>query len=184
MVPLMSLWLPIVVSAVFVFIVSSIIHMVLPIHKGDYGQLPNEEAVATALAGTPPGEYVIPYANSMKAMKEPSYMERMNRGPVGVVTVGPNGMPNMGSSLLQWFLYSLLVSLFAAYVASRAGAGPDYLDVFRFTGATAFAGYALALLQGPIWFRKPWGTTMKNVFDGLIYALVTAGAFGWLWPNS
>jgi hypothetical protein len=184
MVPLMSLWLPIVVSAVFVFIASSLIHMVIGYHKGDYRPLPNEESAAAALAGTPEGEYVIPYAPSMAAMKDPGYLEKMSRGPVGIITLGPNGPPNMGKSLGLWFVYSLIVSIFAGYIASRAlGPGADYLEVFRFSGATAFAGYALALLQGPIWWHRPWGTTLKSVFDGLVYALATAGVFGWLWPS-
>ncbi len=35
MVSLMSLWIPILVSAVIVFVLSSIIHMVLPYHRTD-----------------------------------------------------------------------------------------------------------------------------------------------------
>jgi len=63
------------------------------------------------------------------------------------------------------------------------GPGEDYLAVFRFTGATAFVGYTLALWQNSIWFKRKWSTNLKNTFDGLIYALFTAGTFGWLWPS-
>ena len=43
-----ALWLPIVLSALLVFVVSAIIHMVLKYHNRDYKQLPNEVAVRAA----------------------------------------------------------------------------------------------------------------------------------------
>jgi hypothetical protein len=90
----------------------------------------------------------------------------------------------MGKNLSLWFLYSVIVSVFAAYITGRAvGRGTDYLTVFRFAGTTAFMGYSLALLHESIWYLRPWLRTLKSVFDGLVYALLTAGMFGWLWPS-
>jgi len=90
----------------------------------------------------------------------------------------------MGKSLVLWFLYSVVVSVFAAYVAGRAlGPGAQYLQVFRFAGCTAFTAYSLALVQPSIWYGRNWGTTVKSMFDGLVYACLTAGTFGWLWPR-
>ena len=87
----------------------------------------------------------------------------------------------MGGQLLQWFVYSIVVSFFAAYIAGHAlGPGADYLAVFRFTGATAFMCYTVAGWQASIWYKRAWSTTLKNTFDGLVYACLTAGAFGWL----
>jgi hypothetical protein len=186
MVPILSLWLPILLSAVLVFIVSSIIHMVLPYHRNDFGKLPRESEVMDALRpfGIPPGEYMMPRAGSMKEMSEPAFIEKRNQGPVALMTVMACGDSSMGKSLVLWFLYSVVVSVFAAYVAGRAlGPGADYLAVFRFAGVTAFAGYALALWQNTIWYKRAWATTAKSTFDGLVYALFTAGAFGWLWPR-
>jgi hypothetical protein len=57
------------------------------------------------------------------------------------------------------------------------------LRVFRFVGVTAFIGYTVALRQMSIWYRRAWSTTLKATVDGLIYALLTAGTFGWLWPR-
>jgi hypothetical protein len=132
----------------------------------------------------PPGDYMVPRAGSMKEMSSPAFIEKMNEGPVLVMTVMPNGPMSMGSNLAQWFVYSLFVSLFGAYVASRAlGAGASYLEVFRFVGATTFAAYAIALWQMSIWYRRAWSITVKWSLDGLIYACVTAGTFGWLWPH-
>lgn len=185
MVTIVSLWLPILLSAVFVFIVSSVMHMVLPYHRSDVAAVPREDEVMAALRpfAIPPGDYVMPHAGSSAGMKSPEFQEKMNTGPVVVMTVRPSGMIGMGGYLLQWALYCLVVSIFAAYVTSRAvDPGATYLEVFRFAGVTAFTGYALALLQNSIWWGKKWSTTLKSLFDGLIYALVTAGTFGWLWP--
>jgi hypothetical protein len=90
----------------------------------------------------------------------------------------------MGSSLAMWFVYCVIVALFAGYIAGQALVpGAEYNEVFQFTGATAFAGFSLGLLQGSIWYKRKWSSTIKSMFDGLIYSLLTAGTFGWLWPS-
>lgn len=184
MVPLTSLLLPIVLSAVFVFIASSIIHMLLPYHRKDFAPLPNEDAARPVLR-VPPGDYATPYATSSEAMKTPEFTQKMKEGPIVFMTVLPSGSWNMGPTLAKWFVYCLVVSLFAAYITSRAlGPGAPYLHVFRFTGTTAFVGYALALWQGRIWYRRSLRYTLWSTFDGLVYALATAGVFGWLWPDA
>lgn len=186
MVPIMSLWIPIVLSAVIVFVVSAIIHMLLPYHRTDFSKVPSEDQVMAAMRpfNIPPGEYIMPHAGGMEAMKSPEFIDKANKGPVVFMTVRPNGIPGMGKDLTLWFVYCAVVSLFAAYVAGRAlGPGVDYLQVFRFVGATAFIGYAVALWQNSIWYKRPWSTTLKQTFDGLVYALFTAGTFGWLWPS-
>ena len=183
---LYSLWLPILLSSVIVFVVSSIIHMALPWHKSDYPKVPNEDKVMDALRpfAIPPGDYMIPRPSSAQDMRSPEFLEKRRKGPVMVLTVLPSGPPSMGSYLVLWFLYSAVVGLLAAYVAGRAlPVGAPYLHVFRFVGATAFIGYSVALWQMSIWYRRAWLTTIKATVDGLIYALLTAGTFGWLWPR-
>jgi len=185
MVPIMSLWLPILISAVAVFIISSIIHMVLGYHANDFKGLPMEKQLMEDLGkhNLQPGNYHFPYASSMKEMNSPELKEKYKKGPVGILTVMQSGTPSMTTELILWFIYSIVVGIFAAYVAGRAlQPGVNYLSVFRFAGVTAFVGYSLALLQGAIWYKRSWSATFKSVFDGLIYALVTAGIFGWLWP--
>jgi hypothetical protein len=177
---------PILVSAVIVFIASSVIHMVLPFHKGDLKRLPKEDDVLDTLRrfNLPPGDYGAPLPASMGDMKSPAFIERRTRGPVLFMTVLPSGPPAMGASLSLWFLYSVVVGLFAAYIAGRAlEPGAHYLSVFRFAGASAFMGYSLALLQNSIWWGRNWGMTIRSMADGLLYALLTAGVFGWLWPR-
>jgi len=186
MVFLTSLWIPILLSAVIVFVLSSIIHMVLPYHRNDIRKVPKEDELMNALRGLdlPPGDYGVPHPGSIAGMKDPAFAEKMKKGPIAFLTVAPGAEPSMAVPLLLWFVYSVVVSLFAGYVAGRAlPAGAHYLQVFRFVGASAFMGYSLALLQHSIWYKRNWGTTLKSVFDGLVYALFTAGTFGWLWPR-
>jgi hypothetical protein len=186
MVSLGELWLPILVSTVLVFVVSAIIHMVLKYHNKDYTRLPNEDAVRAAIrAGNPePAQYIIPYCSDMKDADKPEMQQKYAEGPVGVINLMASGRPNMGKSLGQWFLYILLVSLFIAYTASHSiPRGAVYLSVFRIVGAIGFLAYAAAQAQGSIWMGKPWRVTWKDMFDGLVYGLVTAGTFGWLWPR-
>lgn len=187
MVSVISLWLPIILSAVTVFIVSSIIHMFLKYHNSDYKKISDEDKIMDDLrkANIPAGDYMFPYCADDKERNSPEFKDKMAKGPSGVMTLFPSGQMNMGSLLGQWFVYCLIVSVFAAYIAGRAlEPGAHYLSVFRFAGATAFVGYSLALLQNSIWYKKSWGTTLKTMFDGLIYALFTAGVFGWLWPGA
>ena len=181
-----DLWLPILLSGAFVFIVSSLIHMVLPWHKNDYPKAPDEEKILDALRplAIPRGTYFMPRPSSMKDMGSAEFIEKLKRGPVLTLQVRKNGPDSMGARLGGWFIYSLIVSAFAALVAGNAlRPGADYLAVFHFVALTAFAGYSIALWQMSIWYDRPWMITIKATIDGAIYALVTAGTFGWLWPR-
>jgi hypothetical protein len=185
MTALTALWLPILLSAVFVFIASSIIHMTPLWHKNDYPRMPNQDQAMDALRplAIPPGDYMMPRPANMKEMKTPEFVEKMKKGPIMMMTVIPHGAMSMARSLTLWFVYCIVVSYFAAYIAGRAlPPGADYLAVFRFAGASAFIAYALALWQMSIWYHRAWSMTIKSTIDGLIYALVTAGTFGGLWP--
>jgi hypothetical protein len=186
MVEITSLWLPILLAAVIVFLVSSLIHMVLGYHRSDFGKLPDEAGVMEAVGkfNIPPGDYQMPRPQNAQEMRSSEFIEKMKRGPVAIITVLPNREPSMGVNLIMWFLYSIVVGIFAAYIASRTlRTGASYLDVFRYVGTVSFTGYSLALLQNSIWLGRSWSATLKSVFDGLVYALVTAGTFGWLWPK-
>ncbi|HZR26270.1 MAG TPA: hypothetical protein VFA59_21925 [Vicinamibacterales bacterium] len=185
MVGLSGLWLPILLSAVFVFVASSIIHMASPWHKHDFPKLANEQQVMDALRplAIPPGDYFMPRPSGREEMRSPEFAEKVKRGPMVMMTVHPPEM-SMGRNLIMWFIYCLVIGVFAAYITGRAlPSGVVYLRVFRFAGATAFLGYTAALWQMSIWYRRAWTTTIKSTVDGFIYALLTAGTFGWLWPR-
>lgn len=187
MTPLYALWLPILVSAVVVYIASTIIHMVLTAwHKDDFVKLANEDQVMDALRpfALPPGDYAIPRPASMQDMKSPEYVQKRLRGPVVIMTVLPGGSMGMGKPLVQWFLFCIVVGFFAAYVGSAAlPPGTPYPKVFQLVGTTAFVGYVLALWPTSIWYGRKWSTTIRSTIDGFVYALLTAGVFGWLWPR-
>lgn len=185
MVALTALWLPIVLSSIIVFVASSIMHMLLPYHKGDYRQLPDEDKLLAALrpTGLTRGLYIFPYCTH-KDMKSPVMLEKYKQGPVGMITVFPSGPPAMPKFLGQWFAYTLIVGFFVAYLTGRTVAlGANYLVVFRVAGTAAFLAYGLGNLSNGIWKGQPWGMTVKEVIDGLVFGLLTAGTFGWLWPR-
>ncbi len=185
MVSLTTLWLPIVLSAVVVFIASSIIHMLLAYHRSEYKKLPGEANVLAAMRneGVTPGFYAFPCAASPKDMKSPEMIEKYKQGPVGMVTFMPSGPPAMGKNLVLWFVFCLVIGVFVAYLSGRTlSVGAEYLAVFRIAGAVAFLGYAAGHATNSIWLGHPWSMSLKHIFDGLVYGLLTAGVFGWLWP--
>ena len=182
---LADLWLPILVSAAAVFVVSSILHMLLPHHRSDHGKIAGEDAVLESMRteGVEPGSYTFPCPASMKDMGSPEMVAKYEKGPVGILTVLPIGVPNMGKSLIQWFLFSALVAFFTAYIGSLAlGDCVTFKMVLRVTGATATLGYAASSIQESIWKGQRWGVTAKYLLDGLIYGVTTGLVFAWLWP--
>jgi len=185
MVSLAALWLPIVLSAVIVFVASSLIHMLLTYHRSDYSPLPDEAKLLAALrtANVKPGSYVFPHCTH-KEMKSPAAIEKYKQGPVGFMNIFPSGPPAMGKFMVQWFLYCLVIGFFVAYLTAHTVApGAGYRVVFRVAGTAAFLAYGLGHLSNGIWKGQPWSSTIKEVVDGLIYGLLTAGTFGWLWPH-
>lgn len=187
MVPILALWLPILIAAVLVFVGSSVIHMVLGYHKSDYSKVNSEDAVMDALgaANLAPGDYFIPHADSSEVMKSEAYQAKLKKGPTAFMTVTePGAFNSMGRSLGLWFVYCVVIGVVVAYVTGRMlEPGAGYLTVFRLAGTVTFCCYALGEPIHSIWFHKSWSTTFKTMFDGLIYACLTGGAFGWLWPE-
>ncbi|CAN5778561.1 hypothetical protein BH11GEM1_BH11GEM1_22550 [soil metagenome] len=186
MVHLSQYWLPILLSAVGVFLASSVIHMALPWHKSDYPKMPNEQAVMDAMLplAIPPGDYFFPRPGSMADMKSQEYIDRTNRGPVILMTVMPNGIMPMGAIFVRWFIYLLVVSTLVAIVAATSlPAGSPATFVFHETALVSFAAYGLALWQLSIWYRRSLSITIKSTVDAAVYALVTGGIFAWCWPR-
>jgi len=186
MVTLGMLWMPILLSAVVVFICSAIFWMVLPFHKSDFSKLPDEDVVRAAMNKhkLAAGQYMIPYCGDMKDMKEPAHLKKVEEGPVCTIVVRPSGHMNMGSSMAASIVYNILIAVFVAYLAGRVlPVGAHYLAVFRVAGTATILAYCGALFYPSIWMGRPWSVTCKDFVDGVIYGLLTAGIFGWLWPR-
>lgn len=186
MVTISMLWLPIVVSALVVFVAGFVAWMVLPHHRSDWAKLPDEDAFAAELnrqSPAAPGQYSFPYAASSEDWKSEEFTAKMKRGPVGFLILRNTGDFGMGKSLAIQMIYCLLLSTFIAYIAGRClPAGAEYLKVFQIVGAVAVLGHIGALPVNANWFGHSWSSTLKTMIDGVVSGLLTAGVFGWLWP--
>jgi hypothetical protein len=185
MTSLMQILVPIAVSAVAVFVASSLIHMVLKWHNSDYRGLSNEEDVRRVLraSNAAPGQYFIPHCLDHSELKKPEVQQKFVEGPIALVTVRRSGMPTMGAAMGQWFALTLVVSALVGYLAcSTRAPGAAFGDIACITGLAAFLAYGTGPVVNSIWMSKPWGSTVKDILDALIFAAVTACVFGWLWP--
>jgi hypothetical protein len=186
-VSLIDLWMPIVLGSLLAWIASAMIHMALKYHNGDYRQLPNEDEVAASIArGAPrPGVHSIPYCTDMGKLSDPAMQAKFTNGPVAFVTVFPNGMPPMGKLVGQQVLYFLVGCVLVAWVATLALApGAAYMSVFGFVAPVGFLAFGWAVVPFSIWYGHAWSTTAKYLLDALIYGLLVAGCFAWLWPEA
>lgn len=185
MVSLGSLWLPILLSAVLAFFASFVSWGLSGFHKSDYKRLPQEDEFLAVLKKVGParGEYMFPFCASPDAAKKPETAKKFAEGPVGQITIRPPGMPPMAKMMALTFVFFVVVSVFVAYVGSRAlRPGSEYLDVFQVVGTVAILAYSASSIPHTIWFGRPWSSTFKDIVDGVVYGLLTAGVFGWLWP--
>ena len=185
---LAQLWMPIVLSAVLVFVTSSVIHMVIKWHQSDYRKFANEDDVRAVIraGNAAPGQYIVPHILDTKTMSTPEVQKKFTDGPVAFMTLRPPGPPAIGGALGQWFAFSLVVALLAAYIASKTLMqieGTTFLGVCRVVGTITFLAYGGGSVTAGIWMGKPWGSVMKELLDAAIYALVSALAFGALWPH-
>ena len=180
MVPLTALWLPILLSAVFVFIASFILHMLIkPWHKGDYQKAPTDSALSAAI-DIPSGQYMVPWCD-WSTMTPEERKAKMGQ-PMAMMLVR-NPPPSFPGTLGVWFLFCLIVSFVVGYLASvTINPGAAYLHVHRVVATAAFLTYSLGGFPDSIWYGRPWRIAFKDVIDGLIYAMLTGGTFGWLWP--
>jgi hypothetical protein len=184
---LASLWLPIVLSAVFVFIASALINMLLKFwHAPDYRRFSNEDEIRAAIRnGDPeaPGQYALPWCTP-DAMKDPAMQEKLRQGPVGRVYLRRPGSMDMGASLFQWLLFCLLVSLLCALIAIALPPGTDRHVVFHTVALAALMGHAFGCFPDGIWRLFPWKAAFKYIADGILYAIITGLTFVWLWPTA
>lgn len=186
MTPFMSLWMPVVLSALAVWLLSSVIHMMLPWHKNDYTPFPNEDGVLDALRpfAIPPGDYMAPAPRSANDMKSPDFMAKRRRGPVLIATIMPNGDFNMGKLMGTWFLFNLLIAAIAAWITgSIVAPGPGGHPAFHYSAIVTFLCYTMGEWPLSIWYHRKWSTTLVGLIDGLIYGAATGAVFMLMWPK-
>ena len=177
---ILSLWLPILVSAAAAVIAGAVIWMAMPWHKKDWQKTPDEEAVRAALRDCPPGMYTVPNVDPSD-FKSPEAQKKFVEGPQGFISIVPSRVPTMGGKLAMMFAYNLVVAIVCAYMVSRTlEPGADYLAIFRISGTVAFIAYGMAYIQESVWFGRRWSATLKTFLDALIYSVITGGIFGWL----
>lgn len=186
---LAQLWLPIVVSAVLVFLVSAVTHMMVPFRKTEWGHLPTQDAIQGALRGASPGLYMFPVPAEASERGKAESMQRWSEGPTGWLTLVAPGPMNWGRNLGLSLAMNLFVSISVAYIATLTlGAVPLQLIphervVFRVVATIGFLAYAVGPIYEAIWYWKPWRSLAMAAVDALAYGLVMGGAFSWLWPR-
>ncbi len=185
MVTLISLWLPILISAVLVYALASVLYMATPLHSRDFAKLGDEDPVMDALRTqhAKRGQYMFPGALSSKEWSTPEWIEKANRGPVGLIFVLPSGT-GMSRQLIFQGVLILAISFMAGYMGSTSlPLGAQYLEVFQVVGTATFLAHAAGHFTYSIWFGFSWKITWLRAFEGLFYGILTASIFGWLWPQ-
>jgi len=188
MVALSSLWLPIILSAVATFIAGFVLWVVMPHHKSDWAALPDEGAAMDALRpqNPAPGMYHMPHGgHDSNPQANPEWVAKVEAGPTAFVIVMPKSqMLNMGPTLGKNFIYLLVMAVVVAYLgATTLPMGTEYLKVFQVTGTAALLGHSMGAFPKVIFWGWSRAAATKEFLDGVVYALVTAGVFGWLWPS-
>ena len=185
MVTTASLILPVLVSAALVWIASALIWTVLPWHKKDYAPLPDEAGTVASLAAQDlaPGQYMVPHAGSPEEMKEDRVRKAFEAGAAGFITILPRGIPGMAPNMAMSAALNVAVAVLVAYIARMTLApGAEYMTVFCLATTMTWMAYGVGAVQDAIWFGRPWSSVLKGFGDALIYAFLTGGVFGWLWP--
>jgi hypothetical protein len=182
---LIPLWLPILLSAVIVWIISAVVWMALPHHKRDFIALPDEDSFMDAVrkSGIKPGNYIFPDFRDSKAMKSEKMQKALSEGPVGHLSVWQTPL-TMGSKMVATFVVYLVVSTLIAYLTRVAlpGAAP-FAKVFQVAATAGILAYCFAFIPNAVWFGSYKRTIAANIVDGIVYGLITGAIFAWRWPQ-
>ncbi len=181
-----QLWLPILVSAILVFALSAVSHMVLPWHRTEWGRITDASAIQAALRGVEPGQYAFPAAPDPKQQMSSEWMEKWAAGPSGWLTLAPRGPIRMRRNMALSFVVFLVVAFYVAYVACRAlgvAPAPSHRAIFRIAGSVGFLGFGVGSVFHSIWYNRPWRAYVADVVDALVYSIVMGATFALLWPR-
>jgi hypothetical protein len=180
---LMSLWLPVVLSAAAVWMWSFLSWAAMDLHGRDWLRAPDEDALMSAIRqlSIKPGAYMFPKATHAQA-KDPAVQEKFRVGPMGTLVVfGPVSMP---ANMLATLAINLLASVLIAYAGSAAlPPGASFGQVLQVLGTVGVLTYAFAPLPEKIWFQGRTHSKIMCVVDGLVQGLATGAIFAALWPK-
>jgi hypothetical protein len=179
---IVSLLLPVLLSAVALFFASFLSWMVLGLHKGDWKKLPREDETLAALKPLqpPPGNYSFPNCENAKDQQTPEFQAKWEAGPRGVVTFFDN--VSMGANLAQTFVYFLVATFCIAYLGSLAlPPKTPFQPVFRFISTAAFLTFFAAIVPHAIWFKV---RIVGHLIESIAYAAITGAIFAATWPGN
>ena len=182
---LLPLWLPILLSAAAVWIVSAIAWMALPHHKNDFIGLPDEDAFMDYIrkSGIKPGNYVFPDFRNREAMKSEKMCKVIKEGPIGHLSVWQPPI-TMGGKMVATFIVYLVVSTLIAYLASVAlPKTAEFAKVFQVVGTAGILAYSFSFIPNAIWFGAYKQTIVASIIDGIVFGAITGAIFAWRWPH-
>ena len=182
---LVSLWLPILLSAVAVWIVSAVVWMALPHHKNDFIALPDEDGFMDDLRkrGIKPGNYVFPDFRKRDSMETDKVKNALQQGPVGHLSLWQPPL-TMGGKMIGTFIVYLVVSALIAYLARVALPTPaPFAKVFQVVATAGVLAYSFSFIPNSIWFGSYKRTIAAGFIDGIVYGLITGAIFAWRWPH-
>lgn len=181
---LIPLWLPILLSAFAVWIVSAIVWMALPHHKQDFIGLPDEDGFMDFIrkSGIRPGNYVFPDFRGREAMKSEKTCKALEEGPVGHLSIWQTPV-TMGGKMVATFFVYLVVSTLIAYLARVAipGAAP-FSKVFQVAATAGILAYCFSSIPNALWFGSYRRTIVATFVDGILCGCITGAIFAWRWP--
>ena len=181
---LTPLWLPILLSAVVVWVASAIVWMALPHHKRDFIALPDEDGFMEHVrkSGLGPGNYVFPDFRGRDAMKSEKVCKALESGPVGHLSLWPTPL-TMGGKMVATFVVFLVVSTLIAYLTRVAlpGAAP-FGKVFQVATTAGVLAYCFSFIPNAVWFGAYRRTIVAGIVDGVVYGVITGAIFAWRWP--
>ena len=182
---LIPLWLPILLSATAIWVISAIVWMALPHHKRDFIGLPDEDGFMDYLrqSGIKPGNYVFPDFRAREAMRSEKTQTALNEGPVGHLSVWQTPV-TMGGKMVATFIVYLVVSTLIAYLSRVAlpGAAP-FAKVFQVAATAGILAYSFSFIPNAVWFGSYKRTIVANFVDGIVFGLITGAIFAWRWPH-
>lgn len=177
-----TLLLPIILSAIALFVASFVSWMVVRLHKDDWRKLEKEDEFFAKVQELKPavGSYNFPHCTP-ENMKDSAMQEKLNQGPCGVMTIFPPGQ-SMGRNLGLTFAHYLGVSFCIGYLATLAfERGAAFGDVFRFVATAGLIAFLAGIIGHAIWFRI---RIIGHLIESIVYALIMGVIFAALWPGS